>query len=138
AGGAFSADRPGKPSYGRRFVKRGQGQFDSEDFLDLGEHSNRERGVSAQIEEVLVNADGLHAEYLLPNLGELALRVILDLDDLQIHRTAYRESLAPSYAPHAYVAAIVQPPTQPYLSESQTGPHHYDKIKTEEQSYLSF
>ena len=61
---------------GGRFEERSQRQRGLERHLHASEELQRQDGMPAQREEVVPHADGVHAEHILPNRGELVFERI--------------------------------------------------------------
>src|ERR1022692_1664379 len=84
SGGGHFATKDSSKFFDRGgLVKSSQRQLDAKNLLDLGEHPNCQRRVSAEVEEILIETDGTNAELFLPDVRELFCRVVFRGGDLR-------------------------------------------------------
>ena len=60
----------GQSGYGGHLEETAQGQFHLEGFAQPGDHLGGQQGMSAQLEEVIMEANLLDTENLFPKIGE--------------------------------------------------------------------
>src|ERR1700692_2957761 len=81
----------------RRIKKAGQRQLELERFADTGDNLNGQQGISADIEEIIANAELFQPQDLLPDRGQLFLNRCAWTRELRVRTASVLLGLGQSF-----------------------------------------